>query len=182
MASPGSINLLRSTTGRSPDITEWEGRLRIIAIVVLALIIVSGLAIGVTYTLFSSQKSILEEDRSRLIKVIDSQAQKEILLANIKERLAFLDKIFSTQMTWEKIVATILSFAQSPRLQTISVSDKHLVTFTVFSSTFEETKAIVDAVAALSREQKIKNPLLETMQVDKTGSVQLAISFTPVRL
>ena len=179
MATKGTINLLRSSSSISPDVIEWEGKFRLVSIISLVLVVVAGFVLGVLYSVLSSQKQSLADDKSRLIQQISAQSRKQALVTNIKFRLGLLDKIFLSKRQWEPVLNVIEEVAKPPNLKSFSISDTKLVSLTLFSDTFEETKMIVDTVLKLSTEKKMRNPTLETLQVDKDGKVQLSVSFFP---
>lgn len=179
MANQRNINLLRSSVSISPDVLEWERRLRLLSVIALFFVIGIGVTIGVLFGTVSSQKQSLEARKSRLLQQISVQSKKEALITNMKHRLGLLDRILATSRAWEPVLVSILEVAGAPKLQSLSISDKQIVSLMLIPDTLEDTKTMVDTIVRLSSDKKMRSPMLEALQIDRDGKIQAAVSFLP---
>lgn len=180
MSSSSDINLLQSKTVLPPQLAAIEGRLRQASYMSLAILLVAGVLVGVTYLFFQNQKRVLEETRTQLIRKINAQSQKEGFLVAVRERLGVVDKVLAYQLPWAQIMDTIKTIALPPKLNAISVEEQNKVTLSVKADSIEETLNMVNAIVAGVEQKKLRNPQLVSFQLEKDGSVQLMFSFVPL--
>lgn len=179
---PAEINLLRSKTRFSPEMTVLLGQLRKISYFIMLAVLIIGVVLGGFYFYLQLNLTTLINQKSQLLSQVNVSARKETLYRSVKAELGVATKVLSTQKKWGGIVGTILGLGTPPTISSFSVEDTGKLSININTVTIEDAANLAGSVIALVQQNKLKDPVLENLEVDKNGHVRMLISFTPILL
>lgn len=173
------INLLKTKTSLSPQVVAVQGQLKMGSYVAIAIVIVIGVLVGVSYSLLNFQLGRIENQKKTLIAQLNTLSRKEGLYVSLKQRLPIVEKALGGQRLWGSVLQTLNSVAVPPELTSVAIDDKNVMVLTLQTNSIETTASMVNAVITLARDRKIRSPQLVALQLLEDGAVQLSISFLP---
>lgn len=177
---PAEINLLRAKTRFSPEVVALIGQLRRISIIVFGVVLILAVAVGTSFFYLQLSLSALVNQKSQLLATVTANARKETLYRSIKTELGIASRVLNSQKNWSGVVGDVLKLAPPSTLTAFSVDDRSHFLLTLNTANIEEAGNIASSIIAMAGQNKIKDPLLESLTVDKTGAIRLMISFTPI--
>ncbi len=155
-------------------------QLRRISYFIIFAVLVVGIAVGIFYFYLQFSLSTLMAQKSQLLAEVTSNARKETLYRSVKTELGITAKVLSTQKKWDGTVRTILDLGTPPTITSFSVEDKGKLSININTGTVEEAAGLAGSVISLVGQNKLKDPVLENLEVDKNGRVRMLITFTPI--
>lgn len=174
------INLLKAKTMLTPQLVAIEGQLRIISVVLLVLVLCAGLFFGVGYVIFRRSLESLSGRKTALIAAVGKELQKEGLYASLKDRLAITGRIIEKQRSWLKVVDLVDRVTLSGPRTSFAVGENNEVNLSITSNSLEDAFDVVDRVIAEVEGKNMINPVLQSVQYGKDGSVRISLTFTPI--
>lgn len=177
---PAEINLLRSKTRFSPEISALIGQLRRISLVVIFAVLMVGLTVGAIFFYLQLSLTSLLNQKNQLLAEINANARKEALYREIKAELGIAARVMGSQKSWNAPAQSVLALTAPPTLSSFSVDDKSQITLNISTANVESAAGIVGSVVSLVGQNKAKNPVLEDFSLDKKGGVRMLISFMPI--
>lgn len=177
MALNADINLYKAKTDLSADLVLIASRLRMVSIIVLVVVIGLGSLVGVFYFLLSAQQQQLEAQRDTVTKRIISQAKKEALAIEVKERTSTVSKIIESQKPWMALLETISGFANPPLLQSFAGDETTQLRVSVKAPSVAEAVGVVQGAVRQTLQKRIQKTILNGVSIDKDGAVTMSFTF-----
>lgn len=177
MNSLNTINLLKGSAVLTPEQVILEERLKKLSTIIASVVGVFTLLIVIVFLIFLQRQSMLIDQKSTLIRRISLQAEKEVLVNSIKERLNLIQLVSAKEPPWQTIVESVFAIALPPNLASVSVGNKNDLSVTVGAATIEEVKTIIDKVIELSQEKRISKPVMSSLAVAENGTVKITLEF-----
>lgn len=174
------INLIKSQTEFSPQISSIEKKLRFFSMITVITLIVIGTLTAGTYIFLKAKRGNLMKQQDALTKAIALYAKKEGFYLFIKDRTGLVLKAIPYQKKWSGVMDTVLKIAPPPALVGFSVDEKEQVTLQVATASVEDLFPIADAVGRETKDGHIKNPVLAGVQLGKGGAVKAIITLSPI--
>ena len=157
-----------------------ETQFRSISYIVLIVTLVTGFLLGGSYILVRQRFSSLENTRKKLISQLNAQSTKESMFIALKDRIAILDKVFVMLRPLATTLDTTTSIAAPPLLTSLTYEDQGRMVVMVRTPSIDEALTVVGAVSTLAADQQLRVPQLQSLSMDKDGSIRLSVSFYPV--
>ena len=180
MAPLSGINLIRTKTGISPQMTAIEQSLRRSAYIAIAAFLCAGIVVSVLYVLFSQEKSRLQDTQQSLIQQVSGNAQKEAMYVAIKSRVRIVGSAIQNQKPWSKLLDNVQSFVAPPDLVDISVNEEGGIRLSVKTNSLENVGRVAQALITKANDKQVINPALASFSFGSDGTVQTAFTFSPV--
>lgn len=180
MAQSLDINLLKAKTLLTPRLIAIDGQLRLMSVVLLILLLSTGLFFGVGYVIFRKQHETLSVGKQSLITEISRELHKEGIYSSLKDRLAIAGRIIETQRSWLGVIDLISQITASGPNTSFSVNGNNDVSLNIESDSLEDAFSVVDRLLAQVEQKHMANPILQSVEYNKDGTVDLSISFAPI--
>lgn len=177
MSSSNTINLIRTRTSSSPQLDAIEGSLRRTAYIGLIVFLSLGFLTGVVFFLLTLQKNSLEARRVQLTQQVAAAKRKEGILISIKERTQLVTRAMKSQKPWAQMLDRLSVAVSSARLSHISVDEQNKVTLTIQATSLDDVLGAVIGIIAMAKENYIRAAQLVSLQLGKTGGVEISVSF-----
>lgn len=174
------INLLKAKTLLPPQLMAIEGQLRTVSVVLLVTLLLTGLFFGVGYVILRRQYTIVLTQKQTLMTAIGGQLRKEGLYMSLKDRIAITGRVIDGQRSWLGVLDLIDRVTASGKRTSFSVTENDPVSLTMTSGTLEDTFRVVERILAEVSNKTIANPILESVQYQKDGTVNLSVTFAPI--
>lgn len=178
MVSGKSINLFDTKASLSPIWQVVEKYLLISRQYLLGFVLIAGIALMATYGVVRFRTTQLDADQKQLFQTIQDQQVKEGLLLALRARITSLKKILDVQFSVAPYIDTTLLLARPPELTSFSIGEKNTVQISVKLSTIGEAVSMMEVVVKLVNENRIRNPNLTSLSVDKAGSITMGITYS----
>lgn len=174
-----NINLI-STKTELPEqlvaITKYLHRAGLGAVFIsLAL----GLFFGVGVTVLKLRATSLAKENDALVARIKSVSSKEAMYAVLVKQSAVAQKVLVSIKPWEAVVDEINAIAPPPILLSATVNEKQELSLTAQTPSVEEAALMVERISGLTTQKKIRNAVLESLELGIDGKVKLVITFVP---
>ncbi len=157
-----------------------EGQLRTVSVVLLVTLLLTGLFFGVGYVILRRQYTIVLTQKQTLMTAIGGQLRKEGLYMSLKDRIAITGRVIDGQRSWLGVLDLIDRVTASGKRTSFSVTENDPVSLTMTSGTLEDTFRVVERILAEVSNKTIANPILESVQYQKDGTVNLSVTFAPI--
>ncbi|MBI5621175.1 hypothetical protein HY949_05305 [Candidatus Gottesmanbacteria bacterium] len=180
MPKSSAINLLKAKTGLSPQLLAIEEQLRMTSLVVLVMLFLTGIFFGVGYTIIRGQYTRELAQKETYVQAISRELRKEGLFTTLKDRIGIAGRIIEGQHAWLGVLDLINRLTQSGNRTSFAVNENDEVNLTITSTTLEETFRVVERILTEVAEKTVANPILESVEYQKDGSVRMTILFTPI--
>lgn len=180
MSGTSDINLLKAKTMLSPRLLAMEGQLRAASLVLLFALLLTGMVFGVGYVIFRRQHDRLLAQQQSLTTAIGTQIHKEGFYTSLKDRLTIVGNILQGQRSWLGVLDLIDRVTSSGARTSFTVNEKDEVSLTITSETLEEALGVVERVLGEVSDKTIANPILDSVQYGKDGTVHLSLTFMPI--
>lgn len=174
------INLFQTQVVFSPKLLVIERYLRTARYVLLSLIFGIGLVTLIVYGIFSLQQTSLDGKRQALYAAVKQEVVKEGMLLALRSRVQALKKIMTYQISIAPYIDTTLLIAAPPRLSSFSLGEANSIHIGVNTQNVDEAITIISTVMQLTNENKIKNPLLTSILLNKDATVALEFTYTVI--
>lgn len=178
MGSGKSINLFDAKVSLTPIWQVVEKYLLISRQYLLGFVLIAGIALMATYGVVLFRVKQLDADQKQLTQIIQTQQVKEGLLLALRARITSLKKILDVQFSVAPYIDTTLLLARPPELTSFSIGEKNTVQISVKLPTIEGAVSLVERVVKLVNENRIRNPNLTSLSVDKEGSIMMGITYS----
>lgn len=180
MAIQSGINLIRTKTSSSPQLEAIERSLRRTAYVSIIAFLSIGVIVGVTYFLFTAEKSRLDNSKQQLEQQITGNATKEAMYVAIKSRVRIVGSAIQNQKPWGRLLDRVTLFITPPALTDISVDNQNRVSISVETTSLEQLAGVVRALTDSVKANQVVNPQLVSFQIGNSGAIQSTFSFLAV--
>lgn len=180
MVSGKSINLFDTKANLTPKWQLVEKYLLLIRQYLLGFTIIVGVVLVVLYGVIRYRSGQLDTDQKQLFQTIQNQSVKEGLLFALRARIASLKKILDVQFSVAPYIDTTLLLARPPQLASFSIGENNTVQISVEFSDIGQAVSMMETVVKLVNENKIKNPNLTSLAVDKDGGITMGLSYSVV--
>jgi hypothetical protein len=180
MSTLASINLLKSQTPLSPQVALFEQKMKYTSLVCLVISLIIGVLTFSVWGVVSLQKSNLSSENSRLITAVNSMSEKEGIFISLKERLKVVTGVLANQKKWSPAIDNIFAIAPAANISTVDFSPQGNLSMTTTVKSIDEAFGVVNTVLSQATAKALKNPTLESLRLDKDGSVKMIISFAPI--
>ena len=174
------INLFQSQSIISPKLALLERYLRGARTFLLFIVVGVGAITLMVYFIFSLQRRTLDGQRQELFTSVKENVVKEALLLTLRARVASLKKIMTYQISIAPYIDTTLLIASPPRLASFSLGDGNSIHIGVEAQSVEEAISVVESVMQLTNENKIKNPMVTSILLNKDATVSIGFSYTVI--
>ena len=174
------INLFQNRVAFSPKLAVLERYLRVIRNIFLSLILGVGIITIVVYVIFQFQQRALDEKRQTLFAIVQKDITKEAMLLSLRSRVSALKKIMTYQISIAPYIDATLLIAAPPRLSSFSLGDANTIHIGVDVDSVDEAVSVVASVIQLTNENKIKNPIVTSILLNKDEKVSLGFTYTVV--
>lgn len=178
--NPDTINLISTKTGLSPQLSLIETSLRRTSGIAIVAFLLIGLSVGGLFMYYSSQLATLESTRTTLRNEIAAAKHIEGLLTSIKDRTRIVEKTMDSQRPWAKTLNLLGEIAVPPALAGVSVDENSKIETTIQANSIDDLVSPVRMFISMAREGRIRNPVLQSVQVGKNGFVTISVSFIMV--
>lgn len=175
-----AINLFQSQNTYSPKLAAIERYLRTVRYVLLFGVLGIGVLTLITFAIFQFQQRSLETKRQALYEVVKQEVTKEAMLIALRARVSALKKIMMFQISIAPYIDTTLLIASPPQLSAFSLGDGNSISIEVQAENVERAISVVQTVMKLTTENKIKNPMVTSISLDKNGTVLLGFTYSVV--
>jgi len=180
MATPNTINLIRTKTTNSPQLGAIESSLRRTGYVGLVLFLSIGLLVGALYLLFSTEEKNLLSQKADLVQRVNGYKQTEGFFSSIKDRTRIVENTMTSKRPWSQLLDETTAIVLPPVLSRITVDDQDKISITVNAGSIDMLLPIVNALIAQTKANRFVNPQLTSFQISKTGLVVATFSFVAV--
>lgn len=180
MNTSSDINLLKAKTMLTPQLVAIEGQLRTASLAVLLGLLLTGMFFGVGYVILYRQHATVSAQKQSLMTAIGSELRKEGLYTSLKDRLAIAGRILEGQRSWLGVLDLIDRVTASGARTSFTVNENDEVSLVITNDTLEETFGVVDRILAEVSARTMANPILESVQYQKSGMVRVSLTFTPI--
>ncbi|MFH0749856.1 MAG: hypothetical protein V1917_03005 [Candidatus Gottesmanbacteria bacterium] len=174
------INLFQTQVTYSPTLSLMERYLRVARYVLLSFLFGVGVVTLVVFIIIRFQEQSLDRQRQALYSSVQNNMTKEAMLLALRARVTSLMKIMQFQVSIAPYIDTTLLIASPPRLTSFSLGDGSLIRIGVDAQHLEEAIDIIKTVVQLTNENKIKNPTITSIVLDKDGTVTLGFTYVIV--
>jgi hypothetical protein len=178
MGSGKSINLFDAKVSLTPIWQVIEKYLLISRQYLLGFVLIAGIALMATYGVVRFRITKLDADQKQLTQIIQTQKVKEGLLLALRARITSLKKILDVQFSVAPYIDTTLLLARPPELTSFSIGEKNTVQISVKLPTIEGAVSLMEMVVKLVNENRIRNPNLTSLSVDKEGLIMMGITYS----
>jgi len=175
-----SINLFQNQAVYSPKLALVERFLRTARYLCLAMVFGVGAITLIVYVVFQLQHRSLDAKRQDLYATVKNEVTKEAMLLSLRSRVQALKKIMTYQISIAPYIDTTLLIAAPPRLTSFSLGDANSIHIGVEAATVEEAIAVMQTVVQLANSNKIKNPTVTSILLNKDATVTLGFTYTVV--
>lgn len=180
MTKSSEINLLKAKTMLTPWMIAIEGQLRTTSLVILLALFCASLFFGAGYFILRRQINIVSTQKQSLITAIGKELQKEGLYTSFKDRLVIIGHIIDQQHSWLGVLDLIDRVTATGARTSFAVNENDEVSLSITNNTLEETFGVVDRILKEVTAKTIANPILESVQYKKDGSVSVSLTFIPI--
>jgi len=174
------INLFQSQAVVSPKLAVLERYLRGARTFLLLIVVGVGAITLIVYLIFSLQRRTLDGQRQELFASVKENVVKEALLLTLRARVASLKKIMTYQISIAPYIDTTLLIAAPPRLASFSLGDGNSIHIGVEAQSVEEAIFIVETMMQLTNDNKIKNPMITSILLNKDATVSIGFTYTVI--
>lgn len=180
MVKLSEINLLKAKTMLTPQLFAIEAQLRIASLVVLFVLLCTGMFFGVGYVIVRRQYTAVSAQKQTLMAAIARELRKEGFYTSLKDRLSIAGRILEGQRSWLGSLDLVDRVTASRGKTTFSVSDNNEVNLAIINDTLEDTFFVVEQILTEVTAKTLANPVLESVQYQKDGTVHVSLTFTPI--
>lgn len=174
------INLLKAKTMLTPQLVAMEGQLRTASLVILFILLLTGIFFGVGYVILRRQHVVVSAQKQSLITAIGANLHKEGFYISLKDRIAIVGRIVENQRSWLGVLDLIDRMTASVSRTSFTVNENDEVSLSITNDTLEDTFGVVDRMLAEVAAKTMANPILESVQYQKDGTVRVSLTFTPI--
>ncbi|MFZ2024962.1 MAG: hypothetical protein WAV51_01590 [Microgenomates group bacterium] len=175
-----SINLFQNQVVYSPKLALIERFLRTARYIFLSFVFGVGIITLIVYFVFQLQHQSLDTKREELYTIVKNDVTKEALLLSLRSRVSALKKIMTYQISIAPYIDTTLLIAVPPRLTSFSLGEANSIHIGVEAATVEEAITVMETVIQLTNDNKIKNPTVTSILLNKDATVTLGFTYTVV--
>ena len=175
-----SINLLRTQSTLTQEELFLLTKIRTGAVIITLIILGLGFFVGMSFLAAKLRFDSLSKQRDEATKRLTIAAPKEAMLLALKSRLILVNKGLRSEYPWESILNSVAQIVTPPHLHTITVDAQNLITLDISSSSLEDIQDIVNKTSDLARQNKLKNPHIQSLTSQNSGEIDGSIQFTPV--
>ncbi len=180
MPKSSAINLLKAKTVLSPQLLAIEEQLRMTSLIVLIVLFLTGVFFGAGYVIIRNQYAKALTQKEAYVQAISRELRKEGLFATLKDRIGIVGRLVEGQHAWLGVLDLINRLTRTGNRTSFAVNENDEVNLTITSSTLEETFGVVERILTEVADKTIANPVLESVQYQKDGSVRMTVLFTPI--
>lgn len=180
MNKSSDINLLKAKTVLTPQLVAIEGQLRTASLAVLLVLLLTGMFFGVGHVILRRQYNTVSAQKQSLMTAIGRELQKEGFYTSLKDRLTIVGRILEGQRSWLGVLDLIDRVTASGTRTSFTVNENDEVSLGVTNDTLEDTFGVVDRMLAEVAAKTMANPILESVQYQKDGTVRVSLTFTPI--
>lgn len=180
MPNSSDINLIKAKTVLTPQLMAIEGQLLTASLVVLLLLFSTSMFFGVGYVILKRQLTMVSARKQSFMTAIGQQLRKEGMYISLKDRLAIVSRIIEQQRSWLGVLDLVDRVTASGFGTSFTVNENDEVSLEIMSDTLEDAFGVVDRVFTEVASKTIANPILQSVQYNKEGSVRLSLTFTPI--
>ena len=174
------INLFQSQGVVSPKLAVFERYLRAIRTFLLVIVVGIGAMTLIVYSIFFFQRRTLDGQRQELFAIVKENVVKEALLLTLRARVSSLKNIMTYQISIAPYIDTTLLIAAPPRLSSFSLGDGNSIHIGVETQNVEDAVSVIQTVMQLTNENKIKNPTITSIFLNKDATVTLGFTYTVI--
>jgi len=174
------INLIRTKTGISPQLTAIEQSLRRSAYIGIGVFLCVGIIVAVVYVLFSQERTQLAGRQQSLIQQVTGNAQREAMYVAIKSRVRIVKSAIQNQKPWSKLLDRVQSFVNPADLTDIMVDDQGRISISIKTNSLESLGNVAQALIDEAKAKQVVNPQLSSFSIGSSGTVQSSFSFLAV--
>lgn len=180
MAKTSDINLLKAKTMLTPQLVAIEGQLRTTSLLLLLILLFTAMFFGVGYAILRRQHDMVSAQKQSLAGAVSRELRKEGLYTSLKDRLAIATNILEGQRSWLGVLDLIDRVTGVPSRTSFTVNENDEVSLVITNETLEDTFALVERMLAEVAVKTVANPILESVQYQKDGTVGVSLTFTPI--
>lgn len=180
MRKSSEINLLKAKTMLPASLVAIEGQLRTTSMTVLVILLMTGLFFSVGYFILRKEVNAAIQKRQDMMTAIGSELRKEGLFAALKDRIGIAGRVLEGQRSWLEVLDLIGRITASGRRTAFSVNEHDQVNVNITSGTLEDTLRVAERILSEVADKTIANPILESVQYQKDGTVKVSVTFTPI--
>ena len=174
------INLFQSQSAISPKLAMFERYLHGMRTFLLFIVVGIGTVTLIVYSIFFFQRKILDGQRQELFTGVQENVVKEALLLTLRARVSSLKKIMAYQISIAPYIDTTLLIAAPPRLSSFSLGDGNSIHIGVETQSVEDAVSVIQTVMQLTNDNKIKNPTITSILLNKDATVTLGFTYTVI--
>ena len=180
MAPVTGINLIRTKTSISPQLTAIEQSLRRSAYIAIGVFLCAGIVVAVVYVLFSQERTDLQNRQQSLIQQVSGNAQREAIYVAIKSRVRIVGSAIQNQRPWSTLLDRVQSFVNPAELTDINVDDQGRISISIKTNSLESLGNVAQALIGEAKANQAVNPQLSSFSIGSSGTVQSTFSFLAV--
>lgn len=174
------INLLKAKTMLTPQLVAMEGQLRTTSLILLFVLFGTALFFGVGYVILYRRHARISVQKQSLMTAIGAHLPKEGFYSSLKDRIAIVGRIGENQRSWLTVLDLIDRVTASGVHTSFTVKDNDEVSLNITNDTLEETFGLADRILVEVSARTMANPILESVQYQKDGTVRVSLTFTPI--
>lgn len=178
--SNSEINLIKKDVSSVRKISALEDKLRLIVWWSLGLLLVVGVAIGISYVSISAKTKSLEAKKIDLTRQINLQNIKEGILLSLKDRTAIAGKALDAAKPWGKLFTLLTTIADESNYTALSIEESGRVTTTMNLAGIDDAANVISNVMILAGEKSLRSPQLVSFALRDDTTVQMSLSFNPI--
>lgn len=170
------INLLKAKTLLTPEMAAIEEQLRKTSLILLVFLFLTGIFFGVGYLILRQKYASLSYERQAAMTAISGEISKEGLLMSLKDRLTIAGKVVDIQESWPGVFDLTARIVRNKKTA-FAINDKREIGLTIKTDSLEEAFFVVDQILTEESSKMLANPVLNGVQYQKDGSIQLSVTF-----
>lgn len=173
------INLLRSQSILSQTEQVLLEKLKLVAVILLIALLVVGTVAGGFFAVATIRLNALSSEREVTVRRISLQAEKEVLLRTLKDRISALEKTVASQYPWKAILDAVNQIVQPPTLETLSIDNQNTLSLGLSLNSLAELQTITESVEELAQAKKIRQPVIQSLNQTEGENIKVSIRFIP---
>lgn len=170
------INLL-NVSPLPDNIRAIETKLRSVSVLAAVVLLILGVFAGISTLLTTSRLRALQDETVALNAQVSGQSQKEAMLVAVQSRATMTEKVLAQTPDWSDAMDVVLVLTQQRALYEMQVDETQRVFATVGASSLEDAVVMVRQIRALGADGQITSPILESLQLNDEGAVDVRVSF-----
>ncbi len=181
MATPISINLLRTRSTTPPEVLQQEKQMHIFVGILLVVVIVAGITVSLTRLFFMQQHDELESQQARVIAEISDLHTVEGLLLSYKNRTKLTGRVLDELLPWDDRYRLATNIAPPPVLTTLSISPSGKIVMQLSLASLADVGVVIERLRELELQGALEKPELSSLSFTPDNGYSMSLEYLAVK-